>query len=93
MNKTNWTKEMEEAYQQNLSKLRLELEMNQALEEIRKDSRNEFLKLIDDYTLELLLDYHLGCQSKGENYLKASNILKDEYKFRSDMRNSGNNFS
>lgn len=50
--------------------------------------RNKFLELIDDYTLELLLDYHSGCQSKGENYLKAFNILKKEYKFRSNERNN-----
>ena len=37
MEKTNWTPEMEEAYQQNLAKLRLELELEQAIEEIKKE--------------------------------------------------------
>ena len=37
MDKTNWTPEMEEAYQQNLAKLRLELELEKALEEIKKE--------------------------------------------------------
>lgn len=38
--KINWTPEMEEAYQRNLAKLRLELELNQALEEIKKEKED-----------------------------------------------------
>ena len=77
---------MEEAYQQNLAKLRLELELNQALEEIRMESRNEFLKLIDDYTLEMLMDYHSGMKEQSKSYDNAYSLLIGEWKFRSKNR-------
>lgn len=46
----------------------------------------EFLKLLDDYTLEMLMDYHLGIKDKDTNAEIAYGMLINEYKFRKNER-------
>lgn len=75
-------KDYQEAKKQNERKIKLQKELEKTFEEIAKESRNEFLKLVDDYTLELLLDYHSSLKEKHKNYNNAYSLLLDEHKFR-----------
>lgn len=69
-----------EAYQQNLSKLALQKQLEQEF------LSNPIVKLFDDYILELLMDYHLNESTKSENAKTIYDIVVSEYKQRSSKR-------
>lgn len=65
------------------------------MEKTNNPLRNPFLERIDDYTLELLLDYHYGVLMNTSDLNKRSvfNELYEALCIEKNFRKSGNIFS